>query len=354
MVSHKHSLAAALFLGTCTAQLLANPLVRPASTKEHEYHEDHHEDHGYKGDYKPASSSLGDGPQQRLNTAEPQSNLPPFKAGQFTLTPQGNDTCATYGEDQWTGTIDVTDERRLFFWYFDSRNDPENDPVIIWLNGGPGGSSMMGLFNELGPCWLDPGASDTVPNDFAWNNNASLLFLDQPAGVGFSSLAEGSPLPGADMDGAQDFQTFLDVFFADVFPSKAHLPIHLAAESYGGHYAPTYLDHILTSRAYDSPSAFRGDIESLILVNAVIDFAAPSVGAYELLCSDYRGGGIVNATACESIHRDAVECESLGRSCALSYDPHECFAMVTFCQDRIDAWYWEQVELGLRNPYNSE
>lgn len=351
MVCHRRSLAAALLLGTSTAQLLINPFMRSAGSKEHKEHKEDVEG------YSPTASYLDHGrdSQRPLNSADSGgSSIPPFKAGQFTLTPQGNDTCATYGEDQWTGTIDVTDERRLFFWYFDSRSDPENDPVIIWLNGGPGGSSMMGLFNEMGPCWLEPGASDTVPNDFAWNNHASLLFIDQPAGVGFSSLAEGAPIPKGDIDGAQDFQTFLNIFFADVFPDKAHLPIHLAAESYGGHYAPTYLDHIIKSRMYDSRSAFQGDIASLILVNAVVDFAAPSVGAYELLCSDFRGGDIVNETACASIRESASECENLGRSCGLTYDPHECFAMFSYCQNKIDAWYWEQVELGLRNPFNSK
>lgn len=92
----------------------------------------------------------------------------------------------------------------------------------------------------------------------------------------------------------------------------------------------------------------------MILIDALVDIASPSVGAYELLCSDFRGGDIVSAAACESIRLSAPECENLGRACALSYDGYECFPVASYCGDNIDTWYWEQVELGLRNPYNSK
>ena len=58
-----------------------------------------------------------------------------FLPGNFTKQQQDGQICKTYGERQWTGTVDVTDQRRLFYWFFDSRHDPENDPIVIWLNG---------------------------------------------------------------------------------------------------------------------------------------------------------------------------------------------------------------------------
>ena len=63
------------------------------------------------------------------------SKLPDFAAGNFTKVEQQSSLCKTKGEKQWTGTVDISDERRLFWWFFDSRSDPENDPIIIWLNG---------------------------------------------------------------------------------------------------------------------------------------------------------------------------------------------------------------------------
>ncbi|KAH0492926.1 hypothetical protein TgHK011_007852 [Trichoderma gracile] len=280
-------------------------------------------------------------------------SLPPFQPGQYTLTPQNDSTCATYGESQWTGTVDVTPSHRLFFWFFNSRNDPVRDPIIVWMNGGPGGSSMMGLFNELGACWLDPGANATVPNPFAWNSNASVLFLDQPAGVGLSSRSPDSPLQTHDIDGAADFQAFLNIFFGKVFPERAHLPIHIAAESYGGHYAPVYLNHILDSQRFNSPEAFRGNISSLILVDAVIDFAAPAVGTYEFLCKGYgHHGRIMNDSTCDALRRSVPKVFELGRNCDAGNDGYECWGMMTFLEEVVHPYYYAEVEAGKRNPFN--
>ncbi|KAJ3494290.1 hypothetical protein NLG97_g4177 [Lecanicillium saksenae] len=280
------------------------------------------------------------------------NTLTEFKAGQFSLAPANETVCATYGESQWTGTIDVSDSRRLFFWAFNSRNDPANDPVIIWLNGGPAGSSMLGLFAEMGPCSLNTDSNATIPNPWAWNNNATLVFIDQPAGVGFSSVADNSPLPKTNLDGAEDFQTFLNIFFRDVFPDKAHLPIHIATESYGGRYGPVYTKHILESRRYGAQGAFWGNISSLVLVNAVLDQTAPALGAYELLCVQSRGKGILNDTSCESMRAHMPQCEALGQSCQLTQDGYICEAMIDYCFDNIHSHFAQLVETGTRSSFN--
>ncbi|KAK2589401.1 hypothetical protein QQS21_012924, partial [Conoideocrella luteorostrata] len=290
--------------------------------------------------------------QKPLASSQEHHDVPPFKAGQFTKKLQGNETCPTYGESQWTGTIDVTDKHRLFYWYFDSRNDPANDPIIIWMNGGPGGSSMMGLFNEMGPCWLDVKTDLPSPNKWAWNNNASVLFLDQPAGVGFSSLAAGAPHPTKDMDGAEDFQQFLNIFFSKVLPEKKSLPIHIAAESYGGHYGPVYVNHILNSRRYQSKNAFWGNITSMILIDAVLDFTGPAVGVYELLCEDVEKTNILNHTACEKIAQGMPEVQKLGQNCDAANDGKECLAMITYSAEKIHVFYSDLVEAGKRHMYN--
>ena len=59
----------------------------------------------------------------------------------------------------YTGYIDVSPARHLFFYFFESRRDPDTDDVVFWTNGGPGGSSSLGLFMELGQdLLLPPGA----------------------------------------------------------------------------------------------------------------------------------------------------------------------------------------------------
>ena len=67
---------------------------------------------------------------------------------------------------------------------------PDDGPLVLWLNGGPGASSMMGAFTELGPVVLAADAPDGSPrlqlNPFAWTQAATMLFLESPTGVGFS------------------------------------------------------------------------------------------------------------------------------------------------------------------------
>lgn len=84
----------------------------------------------------------------------------------------------------YTGYIDI-EARHLFFYFFESRRDPVNDDVMLWLNGGPGASSTLGLLMELGPCTID-GPDGTKFNEYGWNAHVNMIFVDQPIGIGWS------------------------------------------------------------------------------------------------------------------------------------------------------------------------
>ena len=95
-----------------------------------------------------------------------------------------------YVRSAYTGYIDV-EARHLFFYFFESRRDPSQDDVIFWTNGGPGGSSALGLFTELGPCTLNKDGNSTTYNPYSWNEYANVFFVEQPVGVGFSYADHG-------------------------------------------------------------------------------------------------------------------------------------------------------------------
>ena len=83
-------------------------------------------------------------------------------------------------------------EAELFYWLFLAQNGKPNAPVVVWMNGGPGLSSMFSLFNELGPLQLD-GQDKLQPRQVHWNEQWHLLFVDQPLGVGFSEYGAAGP-----------------------------------------------------------------------------------------------------------------------------------------------------------------
>jgi cathepsin A (carboxypeptidase C) len=140
---------------------------------------------------------------------------------------------------QYTGWLDVG-PRHLFFWYFESQNDPAKDPLILWMTGGPGVSSMIGLFNEVGPCLVNEHGNGTDYNPWGWSRNSSLLFVDQPVGVGFSYLEDGDDLPSDSAGAAVDMHRFLQLFVSEVFPHHLNSPFHLSGESYAVSTAPVY------------------------------------------------------------------------------------------------------------------
>ena len=113
----------------------------------------------------------------------------------------------------YAGHIKV-DERfngNIFYWLFESPQDAEEKPLMIWLNGGPGCSSMDGLWLELGPLRLK--GEEVVINPYSWHNVANLLFIDQPVGTGLSYVDKKDGLCKNDECISHHFYSFLLKFF---------------------------------------------------------------------------------------------------------------------------------------------
>ncbi|KAF3923560.1 hypothetical protein ABW20_dc0105045 [Dactylellina cionopaga] len=263
------------------------------------------------------------------------------------------------GSRQLTGHVNVTQHKSLFFWFHESRRDPKNDPLIIWLNGGPGASSLMGGLTELGPCMIDDDGKNTTHNPYSWSNFANIMFVDQPAGVGFSTTSNDSYFPYTAQDTATDFSNFIRRLFKHVIPEFASHKVHFMGESFAGVYFPSILTKIIDQqqslRELGMPDPFP-KIESLVLADALVDWAANSIGYYRTTCielPDETGveGQILNKTACELISRSVPDCEKLGNECRLSMDGPTCFAAFTVC-DSMGESFQDLVRAGKRSPYD--
>ncbi|OMP08724.1 Peptidase S10, serine carboxypeptidase [Corchorus olitorius] len=82
-------------------------------------------------------------------------------------------------------TVNKIAGRALFYWLTEASINPLSKPLVIWLNGGPGCSSVAyGASEEIGPFRINKTASGLYLNKFSWNTVSNLLFLETPAGVG--------------------------------------------------------------------------------------------------------------------------------------------------------------------------
>ncbi|KAF8636217.1 hypothetical protein AX17_003703 [Amanita inopinata Kibby_2008] len=153
----------------------------------------------------------------------------------------------TPGVYQASGYADLTSSNSIWFWYFAARNNPDTAPLALWFNGGPGASSMIGLFQENGPCRITNDSSSVTNNAFSWNNDVNMLFIDQPVGVGFSY---GDVTVGTSQEAAADVWKFMQIFLSDSkFSNLKGRSLAIWTESYGGHYGPTFAAYFLSQNA---------------------------------------------------------------------------------------------------------
>jgi len=96
-------------------------------------------------------------------------------------------SCPALEQKTYSGYLSLTDTKKLHYVYVESLSATQaTDPVLLWSNGGPGCSSLLGLFQENGPLKVDDRTATCGSNPYSWNGNANVLYIEAPAGVGFS------------------------------------------------------------------------------------------------------------------------------------------------------------------------
>ncbi|KAA8646929.1 uncharacterized protein ATNIH1004_005604 [Aspergillus tanneri] len=198
-----------------------------------------------------------------------------------------------------------------FFWYFEAQNAPENAPLVIWMNGGPGASSMFGLFTENGPCQINK-HFQPVQNPNSWNKDFNVLYIDQPVQTGFSydiptngtldlktgdighylrnegNTNDPTLIPGTfssqkvehtvstTANAARDFWYFLQIWTQefDVYTRKIKNDrIAIWTESYGGRYGPSFSAFIQKHNKIVTEESWwkKINLDTLGIVNGCID-----------------------------------------------------------------------------------
>eukprot|EP01080_Neovahlkampfia_damariscottae_P001490 gene1490-12107_t len=128
-------------------------------------------------------------------------------------------------------------DAHLFYWFFPAKQNKENAPVVLWLNGGPGCASLIGMMLESGPFKFTVVNNQIKINEnpFGFNNHANILFFDNPTGAGFSY--SNAPFRSVTaVDAAKDMAASLKIFFRELFPEYKNNEFYAFGESYGGKY----------------------------------------------------------------------------------------------------------------------
>ncbi|KAL8905349.1 MAG: hypothetical protein Q9207_002697 [Kuettlingeria erythrocarpa] len=279
----------------------------------------------------------------------------------------------------YSGYVDIAPDQHVFFWFFEARNqDPSTAPLTTWINGGPGSSSMIGLFQELGPCGVDYNGT-VYNNPYSWSNASNMLFIDQPTQVGFSYSI---PVPGytdpdtgniitLPGDACPDYAASTDSCgtysypnetltvnttiaaapgfyltlqgFMGAFPQYSRSTYNFATESYGGHYGPIFNEYIETQNALDLPGTHKINLNSVLIGNGWFDPLIQYQSYYNFITSGntydyYPYNSTTKARVYNSLY-GAGNCVDQIKDCNARGINEICSAADSFCANLVEAVY---------------
>ncbi|RMZ69890.1 carboxypeptidase cpd [Pyrenophora seminiperda CCB06] len=149
--------------------------------------------------------------------------------------------------ESYAGLLPISDKANetseLYFWFFPSENKDADDEITIWLNGGPGCSSLEGFLQENGPIsWQYGSGPGPVYNPWNWANLTNMVWVEQPVGTGFT---QGKPTATSQEEIAADFLGFFKNFVKTF--GLENRKVYITGESYAGRYVPYIADAMLSA-----------------------------------------------------------------------------------------------------------
>ncbi|XP_031270975.1 serine carboxypeptidase-like 40 isoform X2 [Pistacia vera] len=240
---------------------------------------------------------------------------------------------------QYSGyvTVDPQAGRALFYYFVESPQNSSTKPLVLWLNGGPGCSSFgYGAMTELGPFRVNSDGKTLFQNDYAWHNVANVIFLESPAGVGFSYSNTSSDYDhSGDNTTAVDAYTFL-VNWLERFPQYKTRDFFITGESYAGHYVPQLANTILLHNKYLNQTVIN--LKGIAIGNGVLNYHTDVMGEIDYLwthalMSDESYKGIYKY--CDFVNRNfsekCVDVYETGLNAIGDIDPYNIYAPL--CHD---------------------
>ncbi|XP_074588342.1 serine carboxypeptidase 3-like [Curcuma longa] len=210
---------------------------------------------------------------------------------------------------------------RMFYLFFESRHH-KDDPVVIWLTGGPGCSSELAIFYENGPFSVAKNMS-LVWNDFGWDKVSNLLYVDQPTGTGFSYTTDKRDIRHDEAGVSNDLYDFLQVFFKE-HPEYVNNDFYITGESYAGHYIPA-----LASRIHRGNKASEGihiNLKGFAIGNGLTD---PEI-QYKAYTDYALDNGLIHKSDYDRINKIYPACQLAIKLCGTS-GTTSCLASYVVC-----------------------
>ncbi|KAI3701682.1 hypothetical protein L6452_26936 [Arctium lappa] len=138
--------------------------------------------------------------------------------------------------------VDENEDIQLFYYFIQSDSNPKDDPLILWITGGPGCSSISGLLYEIGPIKFEEvhyngSLPSFILRPSSWTKIANIIFLDIPVGTGFSYRRSGQASRSNDFLLADQAYEFIKKWLRS-YPEFISNPFYVGGDSYSGKSVP--------------------------------------------------------------------------------------------------------------------